>query len=219
MSHSSTDMTGILMLDAVTPIINALFGSFSVTDNGMEKGYAFINNIDSQSTWGTVEENLNELIGSLGLSTDKDLTVVQCITLLAKHLNVSLDESVVKAWEQNIDNGNQTDISEVFRIASLLNDGHGLTGMKLETAGYSDKARLDEFGGAGYFQSQQVVISGSSYKVANLGERVHRSLVKNDTDAAAKEILTSLNNTLDGIIDPVKRTEVAIKLIQLLVTA
>nr|WP_228384562.1 hypothetical protein [Rhodocyclus gracilis] len=63
MANNYYDMTGVLVLDKVTPVIKALFGEFELDENDPGNGQAYIANISESSScsWDSVLENLQDL--------------------------------------------------------------------------------------------------------------------------------------------------------------
>lgn len=218
MSANYTDMTGVLTLKKVTPVINALFGALSVTQKSMAAGTAMIQNIGASAQWDDVLEKLNELITSLRLPEGKVETIGGAIRALAAHLKVELDETALTEWEAYFDDGYAVTNNELFWIASILDDGHGLTAIKSSTAWYSDTVSLGEFGGEGNFTSNQVNICFSSNQIATFGQELHEAIAKDDTNVAAEHVMTCINAVFGSITDPIKRAEI-LRQVQGLMTA
>lgn len=222
MANNYYDMTGVLVLDKVTPVIRALYGALELDENYPGNGFAYIANISesTSNSWCSILENLLELADSLKLEVvDEDgqpgESMEDVLSALALHFKVDDSIELENLIEHN-DFDDDADMKSLFMIAKLLNDGHGLTAYKTESAWHCSKPRLFEFGGCGDFTGTHVTVSGSSNQVVSLGEELEASLATGDTDAAAELVRTNVSELLAGIYDETVRTQVRNKLIQLL---
>ena len=223
MANNYYDMTGVLVLDKVTPVIKALFGVFDLDENYPGNGQAYIANIaeSSNCTWDSVLENLQDLAQKLGLKLvdeegESAETVEDILSVLAEHFNASQNEELEGLMEHCEFSDCEADLDALFTIAKAFDDGHGLKAYKTEAAWYCSKPRLFEFGGCGVFNGSHVAVCGSSDQVVRLGETLEAALAAGDTDAASEIVRLKVGNLLAGIYSEASRAQVRSKLIQML---
>lgn len=219
MANNYYDMTGVLVLDRVTPVIKALFGAFELDENYPGNGQAYIANISESSncSWESVLENLQKLVEELGLSLPKDAedNVETHLHVLATHFSANKDEALSNLIEFT-DFDDDADLDSLFAIARALNDGHGLKACKTETAWHCNKPRLFEFGGCGDFTGMHVAVGGSSNQVVQLGEEPEAALTANDATKAAEILIEKVGSILAGVYDENTRATIRSKMGDLL---
>lgn len=219
MANNYYDMTGVLVLKEVTPVIKALFGVFELDGNYPGNGQAYIAYISesTSSQWDSVLENLVELAEELGLSLldDEDESVEACLERLAEHFGASGNEQLVNLIE-NGDFDNEACVDDLFMIAKAFDDGHGLTAFKTESSWHCSKPRLFEFGGAGNFTGSHVSVEGSSNQICDLGESIEKALSGGDIGEVANILHKQIGGYLAGIYDSSKRDMVKTMLCSLL---
>lgn len=224
MANNYYDMTGVLVLDKVTPVIKALFGVFELDENYPGDGQAYITNISESSScsWDSVLENLQDLAEELGLELVDGAgkpakTMEDVLSVLAIHFNAGQNEELEGLIERsNFDDGDDADLDSLFTIAKAFDDGHGLKAYKTEAAWHCSKPRLFEFGGCGDFTGSHVAVSGSSDQAVQMGEELESALAGGNMDEAAEVVRSKVGNILAGIYDEAARAQVRSKLIQLL---
>lgn len=222
MPNNYYDMTGVLVLDKVTPVIKALFDVFDLDETQPGDGKVFIASISESSncSWDSVLENLEDLATDLNLKLENEDgspadTMEEVLAILAGHFNADQNAEL----ENLIEHGSfedDADLDALFVIAKAFDDGHGLTAYKTESAWHCSKPRLFEFGGCGDFTGSHVTVGGSSSRIVSLGENLETALASSNTDAAAETIRVEVGRILAGIYDESARGQVQEKLVQLL---
>src|SRR5471032_878250 len=98
MANNYYDMTGVLVLNKVTPVIKALFGPFNLDETYPSNGQAYIANISESSncSWDAVLENLQDLTAELDLALPDDAedNVAEHLRLLAVHFSAVQEEGL-----------------------------------------------------------------------------------------------------------------------------
>jgi len=219
MANNYSDMTGVLVLDKVTPVIKALFGPFDLDETYPGNGQAYIASISesSNNSWDSVLENLQGLTEELGLALpeDADDDVVEHLHVLAAHFGCVDNESLRLIIEHG-DFDDYADLDTLFEIAKAFNDGHGLKAYKTETSWHCSKPRLFEFGGCGDFRGSHVTTGGSSSGIVTLGEDLEAALSANDTSKAADILFNKVTGILGGVFDESARLAIRNRLAGLL---
>ena len=217
MANNYNNMTGVLVLDKVTPVISALFGDYNLDAAYPGNGEAYIAKISESNscTWDGVLENLQGLAEKLGLDVENIETVKDALEILAKHFKVEQDESLADLIEQQPFE-DDADLDVLFTIARFFDDGHGLKAYKTEESWRCDRPRLFEFGGAGAFTGLHVSTGSSSGQAVRIGETLEAALAAGHLDTAAEAVRETVDNLLAGIRDETARTQVRSKLAQLL---
>ena len=221
MANNYYDMTGVLCLREVTPVIQALFGAFELDAKYPGSGEAYIANLaeTTSCSWNTVVENLGEYVKSLGLSVDEDdeETLDLYLKALATHFGIDFDAKVAPVLEDVDTEGYDAEIEKLFELARIFDDGHGLHAIKTESSWHCSKPRLFEFGGSGCFMGTHVIVDRSSDAAVRLGQDLETALVVKNVDEAAAVFLGDVRNTLSGIGDATTRDLIRVKLAELLV--
>lgn len=198
MAYNYYDATGVLVLDQVTPVIKALFGAFKLDADYPGDGEVYIAKIaeDNDPTWMDVREGLVDFATSNG-----GIAISESAT----------DEAIIKALLGrygcneypalfSIDEYDSVEPSELFELARILDDGHGLRAIKFEGCWHCSKPRLFEFGGSGSYIGLQYSGFGSSNDPIAFGHAIDKALVANDTVGAAAVIRERIERLLDGVV-------------------
>lgn len=220
MANNYYDATGVLVLSAVTPVIKALFGNFSLDPEGGEDGQAYIAVLSEESnpSWDDVLEGLVELSQSLALDVPSDFESLEgYLELLGRHFGAKDQEKLGDlTGEDNVDMDTHPELRVLFAIANQLDDGHGLAALQIEGAWHSQRPRLFEFGGEGLYFSRQFTCSTNSSTALTLGKAVDSALQSNDLVRAAASITKHLDSLLDGVFNPQIREQLRATLAQAL---
>ena len=219
MANNYYDMTGVLSLNKVTPVIKALFGPLELDANYPGNGEAYIANISESTScsWDSVLDNLHELVEELGLSLPEDAedNVEEHLNVLTTHFG-SDDNTTLANLIEMIDFEDDADPDTLFTIALAFDDGHGLKSYKTETSWHCSKPRLFEFGGAGDFRGLHIAVGDSSDRVGALGQQIDDALSSDDTAKAADILLKKVEGILNGVFDESKRTKIRSALSEML---
>lgn len=219
MSQHSYEMTGVLVLEKVTPVIRALFSTYRLDGDHPGHGEAYIayRSETSSNYWSEVVESLAELIMELGLNAPHDESdVIEHLRVLATHFGCDQDEAVLDLINVHED---QADVEHLFELALRFDDGHGLTAVDTESAWHCSKLRLYEFGGIGEYRGRHFMISTASSHASTLGREIEARLAVKDIDAAAQSVFGEVQNLLAGITDKALMKELRAKLGALVVGA
>jgi hypothetical protein len=219
MANNYYDMTGVLVLNIVTPVIKALFGPLELDEHHPGNGIVYIANISESTScsWDSVLENLRELAERLGLSQPEDAEdeIEEYLNVLATHFCAESNTEIANLIEMT-DFENDADVDTLFTIALAFDDGHGLKSYKTETSWHCSKPRLFEFGGAGDFRGLHISMGDSSDRTAALGEALDDALTSDETDKAAEILYRKVEGILNGVFDEIKRSAMRSKLSALL---
>lgn len=218
MATNSYDSTGVLVLDRITPVINAIFGDLSLRPLDLTRRQWFIaTTSDSQHpSWTNITSKLALVAARLGASLSASASRIEVLDALATRLNLSLNEhrnQLAEILAQKEDDAECTSPANLFIVASLLNDGHGLDSITMEGAWYSDdKLHLSQFGGNGLYMSKEVYLQSTSSDASMLGPSVHTALANDDVDAATGHLARFTENLLLGIAKEDIRVQVRARL-------
>ena len=228
MANNYYDMTGVLVLKQVTPVIKALFGPFDLDETVGGAGCAYIADMaeSTSHSWESVLENLRSLVAALGLTLPADAETAESdeddeddvkahLQVLATHFGADSNEELANLLEHN-DFEDDADLDDLFTIAKAFDDGHGLTGYKTEGCWHSSQPRLFEFGGGGSFTGMHVTVSGSSDQAVQLGEDMENALAVGDSAKAGDILSRQVGSILAGVYDENSRAAVRASLSSLL---
>lgn len=216
MSQHNYEMTGVLVLENVTPVITALFSTFHLDGNDPGNGSAYIayQAESSSNYWSEIVEALAELIVTLGLALPADDgDVSEHLRVLGQHFGCAQDEvfqDLIQVHEE------QADVDHLFALALFFDDGHGLTAFNTEAAWHCSRMRLFEFGGSGEYQGKNFLVTTASSHAGSLGAKVDGQLAAKDLQGAAQSVFDEVQNLLAGIIDKDAMNEVRSRVSSLL---
>lgn len=203
MSNSYYDMTGVLCLKEVTPVIKALFGGLCLDPNYPGNGEVYFCQIaeSNSQSWDDVMEELDSLAEALGIEVDAGGEAPRADSLLhalAKHFGAADNEALHSLIEGSTFD-EDSDIDALFVLALAFNDGHGLKAIRYEGCWHEDKPRLWHFGGNGGLISEAVTIDGSSSGLLRMADTVAAALEKQDVQGATKALEQHVLYLLGGI--------------------
>ncbi len=224
MANTYFDLTGVLILDKVTPVIEAVFGAHELDGKHPGDGQAYIASIaeSTNSSWESLLENLVAFAESNGLSTTDEAgndvgSIGEVLKILAPHFNASENVELDRLIEDDaFDLDDSADFASLFVIAKAFDDGHGLTAIKTEAAWHCDKPLLFAFGGSGYYVGTHFYSFSASHEVNTFGQRIEEALGKDQHYVAALAIKEHVNKLLSGIRNDEARQDVRNKLATIL---
>lgn len=210
MANNYYDATGVLILDRVTPVITALFGTFQLDEAYPGNGEAYISRISESNDprWDDVLEGLVDLANALEhpLPVGYEVSVEGYLRALAKHFQAEDNEELENLIaHHSFEDG--ADLDALFLIATCFDDGHGLKAIKFEGAWHCSKPRLFEFGGDGAFISREVELYRASSRALELGHGLREALLQCNLDSATDQLASELTQILSGISDDAVRQE------------
>ena len=204
MANNYYAATGVLVLDRVTPVIQALFGAFALDASHPGNGQAYIAQIAETDNpqWPDVLDGLKSLAAQLGISMPEDegLSIPPLLELLSMHFGADQDEKLTDLIERHSFE-DTADLDALFLIATRFDDGHHLTAIQFEGCWYCSKPRLFEFGGNGCYLSREVRVIGSSSQALHLGDQLCKAIVAADIEEASALIALETINLLAGVSD------------------
>lgn len=159
MANNYYEATGVLVLDRVTPVIQALFGAFALDESHPGNGQAYIAQIAETTNpqWPDVLDGLEDLATQLGIPMpdDEGLSIPPLLELLAVHFRADEDEELGNLIDRHSFE-DTADLDALFLIATRFDDGHHLTAIQFEGCWYCSKPRLFEFGGNGCYLTRGI---------------------------------------------------------------
>ncbi|MFN9471424.1 hypothetical protein [Acidovorax sp.] len=207
MSHNSYQATGVLVLGKVTPVIEALFSDFALDANDPGGDMAYIHQCSDshECQWDDLAERLKPLIVARGITPEGE-SAKDLLCTLAGAFDKAADASFTKIVD-GIDFDNVAALEDLFDLAMLLDDGHGLKALNIEGCWSSSKPRLFEFGGSGRYRSRRLQLHSISSNVAQLGAQLDKALDSQDLGQAAQVVATRFSEMLQGVTDETLRIE------------
>lgn len=184
MSQNNFELTGVLMLSRVTPVITALFGGFNLADDvSAEHGGAYIAKTegDSDPSWDTIREELLELAKTLKLPLDpvamEDESIEEILSALAEHFGSSGNVDLLNLLDHERTHfKDDAELEDLVTIAKAFDDGHGLKGFLTEAAWTCNRPRLFEFGGCGAYVGTHVQVYSNSSTAGLVGRPLDEAL-------------------------------------------
>lgn len=207
MAHNSYQATGVLVLGQVTPVIEALFGDFALDANDPGGDMAYIHQCSDshECHWDDLAERLEPLIVARGI-TPQGESAKDLLCTLAGAFDKATNATFTKIID-GIDFDNVAALEDLFDLAMLLDDGHGLKALNIEGCWSSSKPRLFEFGGSGRYRSQRLQLHSVSSDVVQLGAQLDKALDSQDLDQAAQAVATRVAAMLQGVTDKTLRLD------------
>jgi len=204
MANNDYEATGILALDHVTPVINALFSAFKLNETHPGNGQAYIARISESNDprWRDVLDGLEMLASQLGvpMPDDEGLSIPTLLELLAAHFgadgNVELENLIEHHSFEDM-----ADLDALFLIASCFDDGHHLTTIEFEGCWRCSKPLLFEFGGDACYLSREVRVIDTSTQALQLGGQLRKAVLTADLEEASALVALEITNLLAGVSD------------------
>lgn len=216
MTNENYRATGVLVLHAVTPVIQAVFGGYNLgafdsKSAGVPKPHnvciAKLSQADGP-IWGDVLKELLELARSLPIDSED---VVQAndgglLRRLVKHFASDSEDAAVSAdvvlqlLEQS-DPAEEANLPSLFMVASSLDDGHALEGIIFEGAWYGSELELGAYSGHGLYISERVCVDRCSARAVQLGVELDSAIAEGQFEIAAKVLADEVRGLLAMITD------------------
>ena len=193
MANNYYEATGVLVLDRVTPVIQALFGTFALDESHPGNGQAYIAQIAETTNpqWPDVLDGLEGFATQLGIPMpdDEGLSIPPLLELLAVHFGADEDDELANLIERHSFEGT-ADLDALY-----------LTAIQFEGCWYCSKPRLFEFGGNGCYLSRAVRVISSSSQALQLGDQLRKAIVAADIEEASALLALETINLLAGVSD------------------
>lgn len=232
MADSYYEGTGVLVLQQVTPVIKALFSGFQLDPGypGNQHAYIALQSFEGLPEWDNIRQSLVTLAHEqnlAGIEVDesiKSLLVQLGAHFLPKRHGVDISatreafDEVMQVILESIGFDDTPCLKDLFVLAHLLDDGHGLACIEFEAGRTCSKLWLGEFGGDGLFISKVVELRSDSGSATLLGRALLAALKESDTELAAKHLLNDVYDNLNGISCELQRAQVRAALARLLIT-
>lgn len=200
MANCYSQMTGVLVLSQVTPVIRGLFSAFGLDETYPGDGRVYIASLDGAS-WSSVMDDLDAVGDDIGLPEADDV-----IQRFADHFSTPAGD--VATLAEGINEDDDADLETLFELAKVFDDGHGLTGIIAEQAMFCDAPRLDAFGGVGTFIGTHVSMCTDSGDACRVGKPLQEALGAGDIEKAAEVVGGEVMRLLGCVSDPVQRGRV-----------
>lgn len=198
---SSNNMSGMLTLTAVTPVIERLFATFDVNElyTGTQGA-----NISSESesksyTFEDLWDNLLALCHELDLNKDY---INSCslydykalLALLDNHFKSDAANSI--DFDDDMHASDDVDFNILLKIAKAFDDGHNLTAIAAESNWSSGAAGGDaEFVGTHFSQYE------STSDVLRNAKQIEEYLRNGKVETLAAKLVVDFENVLKGVHD------------------
>lgn len=222
MAQNNFDLTGVLLLKQVTPVIKALFGGFNLDTSvatGIQDGQAYIAKTegDCDPSWDNIREELLELTKTLKLPLDpvamEDESIEEILSALAEHFGSSGNVDLLNLLDHERTHfKDDAELEDLVTIAKAFDDGHGLKGILTEAAWTSNRPRLFEFGGCGAYVGTHVQVYSNTSTAGLVGRPLDEALETGNLEAAVQVIYREFDDLLDGIRDEAVRAQVKARL-------
>lgn len=230
MADSYYEGTGVLVLQQVTPVIKALFTGFQLDPRypGNQRAYIAMQSFEGLPEWDNIHKSLVALAHELELTCiDEGVPIERLLVQLSEHFLSKRHGVDISATREAFDESMQVilesihfddtpDLKDLFVLAHLLDDGHGLERIEFEAGRTCSKLWLGEFGGDGLFISKEVELHSDSGSALLLGRALLAALSNHDTELAAKHVLSDVCGSLNGISCEQQRAQVRAALARLL---
>lgn len=204
MANNYYEGTGVLVLDSVTPVIEALFGAFALDGNVPGNGHAYIAQIaeSNDPQWTDVLDGLEGLAKQLSIPMpdDQALSIPPLLERLAAHFGADRDEELENLIEHH-QFEDSADLGALLLIATCFNDGHNLAAIQFEGCWHCSKPRLFEFGGHGCYLSREITVDRASSQAPQLGDQLRKAILAADVEEGSALIALEATNLLAGIRD------------------
>ena len=214
--------TGQVVLKEITPIIHCFFDPFLIRPSvkGNPSQCTIVLKNKEQVSWGIILRNLIKHIKHLDLhhKIKGDDSILNCLMILAQHHN-ELSESqceVLKTQLSGIYINEASYLKQIFKICTLVDDGHGLEQITFEAARYCDEYIISEFGGTSFFINRSICLSGETGDLIKCGDIIGNALNHSDAFGTATYLLSELHSKIDSISDRILAINVSRHLAELL---
>ena len=207
MSNTYSDATGVLKFRGpvnATPVIKALFTVFELDTTYPGGSEAYIARISEQSStsWDSIVDEITAQFEDLGLQlpelSDEDISIEELLGLMAEKFGCAHQvQEIIDA----IDFDQDADLQDLFDLAMLFDDGHGLLSASFECGWHCDKPRLFEFGGAGEHRSAHVVAQTVSSTSINVGQQVDAAILDGKLQDAAEALATQALRAVEWAVN------------------
>jgi hypothetical protein len=200
----------VLRVSSVTPVLRALFGAVtSNTYRGQTWAALCIDTDEGGWTWGRVGSGLQRAAEELGLGLGSDLGFQGALELIASRLRVNASTVLWMAREAPEE---EAPMQDLFSLARLLDDGHGLTAVEYVVAEHFPREPTGEFEGVGTYESDRVVVITRASDALRLGSSLDAAVRRSDVRAVAALVKEHMADLLSSVRDKEFRSEVALEL-------
>jgi len=223
MANNHYDITGVIRVKKLTPVIRALFQCYNLSENypGNGEYSIFVQEWFNSSypTWDNFIASLTKLCEELKINLPDEENEPQYAEVIQRLLAHYGPNDVIRASgliniAQQASDYDDVSLSYIFELAHLLDDSHGLEVIQSDNAWYCDKPRHGEFGGGATYQSPRMHLYASSTMPGYHGETIDKALVEGNYPHVAELLFTETKRNLDNIYQPDARQGVANALVQ-----
>ncbi|CAJ3214237.1 Uncharacterised protein [Burkholderia pseudomallei] len=223
MAHHYYDITGVLVLEEVTPVIEVLFHDLQLdaVDAGPGLAYFAQGSHHGDRSWHAIRDNILALVPHWDdsfIKADGDVAIQSLLRQFAAHFGVD-DDATLQQFIAHHDFREAPTLGDRFLLATYFDDGHGLSAIRSEASWNCDELRLFEFGGEGLFISREVVLCSASSHALALGDDLREAVLSGDAVLVAERLALEVKRLLAGITDHSLRTTLPHTLAKLLLAA
>lgn len=154
--------------------------------------------------WSDVREGLIRLGSELELNIDNNIEMSVALEVFAQRFGTDQRGELKSLIEHHMFEG-AADLDTLFWIATLFDDGHGLTEIHFEGCWYCSKPGMFVFGGDGCFLSREVSAFSDSRQACELGPQIRGALLRNQPEFAAEAIAWETRRLIAQINDESQR--------------
>lgn len=235
MADNFIDFTGLLEVEKATPVIMALFKGYHIEQHsklnsagGFNTTTYYIGKWDTYNygdgeSWESLLDRLLDMYPSQVVKDaelDDSDYYANVLLHVAKQFNAEQHPVILriiegfKSYSMYYD---QIEPQDIFELAKVFDDGHGINHYYLMGSYTCTKPRLDDFGGFYEFHSDRLHFSSDTYTYKQTVPHIDGALKENATHLAAGSIAGLVHKTyLSGIADEQQRQAVGWSLANLL---
>lgn len=206
MEYTKFDVSGVLRLKRITPVIRAFFGQVVVGDVSANGDLIIAKKADADNpTWEPVFSAVVALANEKGIVLRKHADGLMTDYLCGLALHFGLHEEKFANMLDHIYFEDEFDIEGAFEIAVLFNDGHDLTSMEMEGCSGGSGEVVKRSSGYGSYMSKNINVSTASTDAIDLGRRLDLALGGANIDLAATWLTKEIDRLMQGIHDEIIR--------------
>ncbi len=210
-----------IRLVKVTPNLKALFADYEQTEliKGSTDWELRIKPGNSvlPDNWLQIHSALENLCAELGCKPEGATRIDILLIHLGYHLSQQKEKKksgfcisfpAVLECVQNTQFDTYPKFEDLFRLAQVFNDGHGMQSIEVGFAEFSESSSFPgRYHGQGYFVSKHINLCLDSDKAFNLGQKLDDALARNKLDNAFLILREEIDRTLSSLSDLSQRQQ------------
>lgn len=201
---------GILVMEKITPVIEALFDSFHLQKVKGKKNQFYISrrSKDREIHWSIIKDHISRIIHQFGLNQPD----IHCIhtTDYFEYLLPQMEDSNAFTDDQvlhladllmTLDEESRIEFEQLFKLALVFNDGHDLKSLHYQSAWHCHRPNLFHFGGDAVYATKDIQICADTNLIMEFAEKLSNRLEKGDINESSKCVCEYLAQILVGLFD------------------